>query len=73
MLILKKRKAKNSDINFHIKNHSIRNIALNIGMDIRDNDYGVIYKIKKNAGNGYYLAKWTSESYTFQYSHKLVK
>ena len=54
-----------------MKNNSISNIALNIGKDKSDNNYGSISKIEKNAENWYYLVKWTSGSYNFQYSHNI--
>ena len=34
---------------------------------------GAIYTTEKNSESGYYLVKWTSDSYNFQYYHKLVK
>ena len=40
------------------------NIASNIGIDISDENYGTISTIDKNSESGYYLLKWTSESYT---------
>ena len=55
---------------------SIQNIMLSgilllkIGKDISDNDYRSVSKIDKNAENRYYLVKWKSDSYTFQYSNK---
>ena len=52
-------------IHVHIENHSIRKIALNIGKDISENDYGAILTIEKNAENWCYLVKWTSDGYTF--------
>ena len=45
--------------------NAIRNIALNIGKDISDNDYGAISIIEKNAECGYYLVEFTRENYTF--------
>ena len=60
-------------INVHIKHNTISNIDLNIGKDISENDYGAISIIDKNAETGYYFVKWTSDSYTFQYSHKIGK
>ena len=53
------------------KNNPIRNIDFKIGRDISDNDYGEISTIDKNTENWYYLVQWTSDSYTFQYSHKI--
>ena len=43
----RKEKSSDTDINFHIKQHSIRNVALQIGKNISDNDYGEISKIEK--------------------------
>ena len=60
-------------INVHIKHNTISNIDLNIGKDISENDYGAISIIDKNAETGYYFVKWTSDSYTFQYSNKIVR
>ena len=62
---------KNIDINVHIKQNSISNIALNIGKNISDNYYGKFSTIDKNAENQYYLVKCTSGSYTLQSSHKI--
>ena len=70
---LKLLEATNIDINVHIKQNYISNIALNIVRDIRDEDYGTIIIIDKNSESGYYLVKWTSDSYTLQSSHKLEK
>ena len=65
--------ATNSDINVHIKQNSIRNIALNIFRDIIDEYYDAISIIDKNIESGYYPVKWSSESYNLQSSHKLGK
>ena len=54
-----------------MKQNDIRNIALKIGRDISSEDYGTISTSDKNSESGYYLVKWTSESYTFQYSRQL--
>ena len=48
-------------------------IPLNIVRDISENYYDTISVIDKNSDSGYYLVKWTSESYTLQYSQKLGK
>ena len=55
-------------INVHINHNSIIIIALNICIDVRDEGYGAIYTIDKNTESGYYLVKWTIESYTLQFS-----
>ena len=47
------------------------NIYLNTEKDIRDNDYGAISTIGKNAENGYHLVNQTSDIYTQQYYHKI--
>ena len=44
---------------------------MNIGSDISDKYCGAVSSIDKNAGSGYYLVKWKSNSYTFHYSNKL--
>ena len=49
----------------------IRNIDLNIGKDISDNNYREILTIDKNEENGYYLVKWISDSYNFNSYHKI--
>ena len=54
---------------FSQKNDTIRNIALNIGKDIIDNNYGAISSLDKNAEIWYYLVKWRIYSYTLQYYH----
>ena len=46
---IKQHEATNTDINVHIKQNAILNIALNIGKDISDNDYGEVSTIDKNA------------------------
>ena len=38
---------------------------------ISGNNYGAITKFDKNAENGYHIIIWTSDSFTFQYSHKI--
>ena len=55
-----------------MKNNVIRNIALSIGKNISDNDYGSISTIDKSEGNLYYVVKLTSDSYTLQYSNNIV-
>ena len=60
-----------SYINVHSKKNYIRNIALNIGSDIKYEDFGAISRIDKNIESGYYPVKWTSESYTLQSYKKL--
>ena len=70
---VKQHKSTNNDIYLHIKQNFIRNIALKIGKDISENYYGKFSTIDKNAKFLYYLVKWTSESYNFQSSHKIVK
>ena len=67
----KKHRILDTNINVHIKQHAISNIALNIGKHISDNDYGSISTIDKNVGNSYYLVKCTGDSYTFQSSYKI--
>ena len=51
--------------------NAIRNTALKIGRDIRDQGYGEIFTIYKHAEIGYYLVKWKSEIYNFQSSRNL--
>ena len=68
---IKHHESTDTDINVHIKQHVIRNIALNSVRNISDNNYGALSTIHENAENGYYLVKWTSDSYTFQYSHMI--
>ena len=36
-----------------------------------DNNYGAISTIDKNSENGYYIVKWTNDSYNFQYTIKI--
>ena len=69
----KQHKSSDTYINFHIKYHAISNIALNIRKYISDNYYGAIPTIDNNAENEYYIVKWTSDSYTLQSSHKIVR
>ena len=71
VLNVEREKKTDTDRNVYIKHNYIRNVALNIGKDRSDNYYGETSKIDKNAENGYYLVKWTSDSYTFQYSHMI--
>ena len=60
-------------MNVHIKHNDIRNIVLNTGKDISENDYEAISTIDKNLECGYYLVQLTSDSYTFQSSYKIGK
>ena len=60
-------------MNGHINQNANRNIYLNIVRSISEKDYCAISTIDKNTEGGYYLVKWTSDSYNFQYSHKLGK
>ena len=69
----KQNEATKPDIDVHTNHNYIREISLNIGRDISDNDYGKISTTDKNAYSGYYLVKCTSDSYNFQYSNKLRK
>ena len=60
-------------MNVHIKQNSITNIDLNIGRYISDNYYRKFYTIDKNLECGYYLVKFTSDSYTLQYFREILK
>ena len=62
-----------TDINAHLKQNSISNVALNIGRYISEKYYGAILKTDKNVENGYYLVKWTSDSYILQFYHKIER
>ena len=46
---IRQHKSADTEININRKQNSINNIALNIGKQISDNNYGVISKIDKNA------------------------
>ena len=46
---------------------------LNIGIYLSHKDSGTISTMDKTAEYGYYLVKWASESYTFQYYQKFGK
>ena len=53
--IKKQHKTTKYDINVHMKQNDIRNIALKIGRDISSEDYGKISTSDKNSESGYYL------------------
>ena len=48
---IKQHQATDTEVNVNIKQNAIRNIALNIGKNISDNDYRAISAIDKNAEN----------------------
>ena len=60
----KQQESIDTDVYVHIKYNAGKNIALNIGKDISDNNYGEASTIDKNVENEYYLVKWTGGSYS---------
>ena len=49
VLIVKKNESIDTEINVYIKQNTIGSIALNIGKDIRDNNYGEMSTMDKNS------------------------
>ena len=67
----KQHESTETDINVYIKQNAIKNIALNIRKYIKLTTIMKLFQKLKNAENGYYIIEWTSDIYTFHYSHKI--